>query len=107
MIWEIIHISPKTILLLLPLLAVQMFGINQDVQAQNRVNILEADSIQGGQYEGERVQKILGDVHLQSENLEMYCDSAYQFVNKSEIRAFGNIQIETGTEKIWADTLKY
>jgi len=84
-----------------------MFGINQDVQAQNRVNILEADSIQGGQYEGERVQKILGDVHLQSENLEMYCDSAYQFVNKSEIRAFGNIQIETGTEKIWADTLKY
>lgn len=56
---------------------------------------------------GERVQKILGNVHLQSENLEMYCDSAYQFVNKSEIRAFGNIQIETEEEMIWTDSLTY
>ncbi|WP_445664753.1 OstA-like protein [Fodinibius sp. AD559] len=102
-----IRISPKIIILLLSFLAVQLIGWNLDAQAQNQVNILEADSIQGGQYEGERVQKILGDVHLQSENMEMYCDSAYQFVNKNEIRAFGNIQINTETEKIWADTLRY
>ncbi len=107
MIYKTIQISPKIIVLLLSFLAVQWVGCNQDVQAQNQVNILEADSIQGGQYEGERVQKILGDVHLQSKNMEMYCDSAYQFVNKNEIRAFGNIQIETETEKIWADTLRY
>lgn len=102
-----IRISPKIIILLLSFLAVQLIGWNLDAQAQNQVNILQADSIQGGQYEGERVQKILGDVHLQSENMEMYCDSAYQFVNKNEIRAFGNIQINTETEKIWADTLRY
>ncbi len=82
-------------------------GFLQQTQAQNQVNILEADQIQGGQYEGERVQKILGNVHLQSENMEMYCDSAYQFVNKDEIHAFGNIQINTETERIWSDTLKY
>lgn len=101
-----IQISPK-IILLLSFLTVQLIGLNKAVKAQNQVNILEADSIQGGQYEGERVQKILGDVHLQSKNMEMYCDSAYQFVNNNEIRAFGNIQIETESEKIWADTLKY
>ena len=79
----------------------------QNAQGQNRVNILEADSIVGGTVEGKQVQKILGNVHLQSEELEMFCDSAYQFVNESEIRAFGNIQINTQEEKIWADKLTY
>jgi lipopolysaccharide export system protein LptA len=82
-------------------------GLPHNAFAQNPVTILEADSIQGGQYQGERVQKILGNVHLQSKDLEMYCDSAYQFVNESEIRAFGNIQVNTESEKIWADTLIY
>jgi len=74
---------------------------------QSSVNILEADLIEGGQYKGEKVQKILGNVHLQSKKLEMYCDSAYKYVNKDEIRAFGNIQLETESEIIWADTLNY
>lgn len=79
----------------------------QNSRAQNQVNILQADSIQGGSFEDEKVRKILGNVYLESKNMEMYCDSAYQFVNKSEIRAYGNIQINTEEEKIWADSLTY
>ncbi len=94
-------------LLFIALFFLLMGGFAQELRAQNPITILEADSIQGGQYKGERVQKILGNVHLQSGNLEMFCDSAYQFVNKSEIRAFGNIEINTETEKIWSDTLIY
>jgi lipopolysaccharide export system protein LptA len=82
-------------------------ALQQDTFAQSPVTILEADRIQGGQFEGDRVQKILGNVHLRSKDLEMYCDSAYQFVNKSEIRAYGNIEVNTESEKIWADTLIY
>lgn len=37
----------------------------------------------------------------------MRCDSAYQFVNQNEFRAFGDIEINTGEENIWADTLVY
>lgn len=107
MIHSTIRISPKIIILLLSFSALQLVGLSQDALAQNRVNILEADSIKGGQYQGKRVQKILGDVHLKSKNMAMYCDSAYQFVNRNEIRAFGNIQIDTEAEKIWADTLRY
>lgn len=77
------------------------------VSAQNAVNILQADSIVGGSVNGERVQKILGNVRLRSDELTMYCDSAYQFVNKNEFRAFGNIEINTEEENIWADTLYY
>lgn len=79
----------------------------QSSQAQRKVTILEADSIRGGNFQGQRIQKILGNVHLQGKNMEMYCDSAYQFTNKSKIRAFGNIQINTESEKIWADSLTY
>lgn len=95
------RLLPLTVLMLLAIV------VPQNSIAQNKVNILEADSIRGGRFQGEQIQKILGNVHLQSQNMEMYCDSAYQFVNKSKIRAFGNIQINTGEEKIWADSLTY
>ncbi|MGD8426140.1 MAG: OstA-like protein [Balneolaceae bacterium] len=84
-----------------------MIVFNQSAKAQNRVTILQADLIKGGRYQDEQVQKILGNVHLESKDLEMYCDSAYQFTNKNQIRAFGNIEIDTKSEKIWADTLVY
>ncbi|MDX1586890.1 MAG: LysM peptidoglycan-binding domain-containing protein, partial [Balneolaceae bacterium] len=33
--------------------------------------------------------------------------SIYRFINENEIRAYGNIQINTENEKIWADSLVY
>ena len=74
---------------------------------QQQVKILEAERIQRGTFQGDQVQKILGNVHLQSENLEMYSDSAYQFINKNEVRAYGNVEVITEAERIWADTLTY
>lgn len=86
-----------------------ILGASIESYAQNPVEILEADLIEGGTIEGQKVRKILGNVFIKSveEDLEMYCDSAYQFVESSEIRAFGNIQINTENEKIWADSLVY
>ncbi|MCW9706649.1 OstA-like protein [Fodinibius salsisoli] len=72
-----------------------------------QVDILDASRIVGGTYEGEQVRRILGNVHLKHKDFEMYCDSAYQFVNQNEVRAFGNIEIDTGEEKIWTDALTY
>lgn len=93
---------------LLPLIIfLSVLSFAGQVQAQNSINILEANRIVGGSYQGERVQKILGNVHLKTSNMEMFCDSAYKYVNKNEIHAFGNIQINTKTEKIWADSLTY
>ena len=65
------------------------WGAAQHLQAQNTVNILEAENIDRGTYQGEPVQKILGNVHMQNKNLEVFCDSAYKFLGKSEIRAYG------------------
>lgn len=82
-------------------------GLSLESVAQNQVNIVRADSIEGGTFEGKRVRKILGNVYLKSKNMEMRCDSAYQFTNESEIRAYGNIQMDTEEEIIWSDSLTY
>lgn len=98
------QISKYTIFLLALVGSLFLFT---DAKAQEQVDILNADRIVGSTYQGEQVRRILHNVHIKHEDLEMYCDSAYQFINKSEIRAFGNIEIDTGEEKIWTDSLTY
>ena len=77
-----------------------------DALAQNIVTLQRFESAKLETIDGEQIRKIytarmsLGDV-------TMVCDSAWQFINKNELRAFGNIQIDTSTENIWTDTLYY
>ena len=40
-------------------------------------------------------------------DVTIICDSAFRFLDRDEMHAFGNIQIDTETENIWADTLFY
>ncbi|MTI86396.1 MAG: hypothetical protein FH748_00350 [Balneolaceae bacterium] len=56
--------------------------------------------------EGEEVQKLY-DVRLFIDGMAMVSDSVWRFLNRGETRAFGNIQIDTDEETIWADTLYY
>lgn len=93
--------------LLLFLIAFSVIPVSNAQAQQKQVDILNASRIIGGTYQGQQVRRILGNVHIRHKDLEMYADSAYQFINKSEIRAFGNIEIDTGTEKIWTDSLTY
>ncbi len=54
------------------------------------------------------ITKFIGDVYLTHQNLKMYCDSAYQYDNKNEIEAFGNVHIiNADTIHIYGDYLKY
>ncbi|MDZ7771816.1 MAG: OstA-like protein [Balneolaceae bacterium] len=76
-------------------------------EAQQRVNILDSESVTDEMVDGEPVQEILGDVHLRMGDFEMYCDSAYRFFDRAEVRAYGNIEIITAEERIWADSLAY
>lgn len=74
--------------------------------AQSIVTLQRFDSAKLVTANGDQIRKIytatmsFGDVTL-------VCDSAWQFIDKNELRAFGNIQIDTSTENIWADTLYY
>ncbi len=78
----------------------------QEGTAQNVVTIEKFREAQGITIDGEQIRKLY-DARLSFGNVEMVCDSAWQFLNRNEIRAFGNIEINTPQEDIWADTLFY
>lgn len=90
--------------------AVCLFGLilslPESSRAQTRVNILNADRGEGTIIDGQQVQKLLGNVELSTEQMRMDADSVYQFTDQNLLHAF-NIQIETESEMIWADTLFY
>ena len=75
-------------------------------EAQSRVNIIQADRAEGSVIGGQNVRRILGNVILSTDRMEMEADSVYQFIGQNRMQAF-NIQIETEKEMIWADTLYY
>ncbi|MEX0722018.1 MAG: OstA-like protein [Balneolaceae bacterium] len=77
-----------------------------NVFSQNVVNIERFSEARGVTMDGEPVRKLY-NAKLSVGDVEMVCDSAWQFLSRNEVRAFGNIQIETETETIWSDTLFY
>lgn len=77
---------------------------HQNLQAQDRVIIDQADQAEGITIDGESVRKILGNVTLTTEEMVLETDSVYQYTERSLLTAY-NIQIETDNEMIWADTL--
>lgn len=81
-------------------------GFSVSLSAQSVINIESFSRAVGATVDGEQIQKLY-DARLTTGNIEMVCDSAWRFINRSEIRAFGNIQIETPQETIWSDTLYY
>ncbi len=77
-----------------------------DVSAQNIVTLQRFESAKLETINGEQIRKIY-NARMSLGDVTMLCDSAWQFINKNELRAFGNIQIDTSTENIWTDTLYY
>lgn len=74
--------------------------------AQNLVQIERAEEVTNITEDGEPIRKMY-KVRLRTGNIEMVSDSAWQFLNRNELRAYGNIEIETPEEIIWSDTLIY
>ena len=92
--------------LLAPVLSLFIIVNPGELSAQSRVFIESADRAEGVIINNQNVRKLLGNVRLETGEMTMLADSAYQFINRNRIEAF-NIQIETDDEIIWADTLFY
>lgn len=54
------------------------------------------------------VQKLSGNVVFQHDNTYMYCDSAFLYVNKNSLDAYGNVHIKASdTTNLFGDKLHY
>ncbi|MEX0928802.1 MAG: OstA-like protein [Balneolales bacterium] len=84
-----------------------LFIIPDQAEAQNRVRILASDRLEGDQTDEGSVTKFIGNVKLETDDFVIVCDSAYQYSDLDELRAYGNIQIDMETETIWSDYAYY
>ena len=49
--------------------------------------------LQGGTFNGVKIRKLLGNVSFKQDDVFLYCDSAYQYLERNEIEAFSNVRI--------------
>ncbi|GAA4018538.1 OstA-like protein [Hymenobacter fastidiosus] len=47
----------------------------------------------GGTFNGVEIRKLIGNVSFKQENTFLYCDSAYQYLDRNAIEAFSNVRI--------------
>ncbi|MFU8860627.1 MAG: OstA-like protein [Cyclonatronaceae bacterium] len=90
-----------------PFLIFLLIGIPQRGVSQSRVQIIQAEQLQGFSGEFGPGRKLTGNVQLRIEDSFIEADSVFQFLDLNEIRAFGNIQVTTPRETIWSDRAVY
>ena len=98
--------SQRSLFLLLGSIGVLFSIISSPLQAQNVVELLRFESAERTIYEQEPVQRLI-QARLTVDGLAMVCDTAYRYLDRSELLAIGNLQIETENAIIWTDSLRY
>ena len=98
--------SQRSLFLLLGGFGVLFSLVCSPLQAQNVVELLRFESAERTIYEQEPVQRLI-QARLTVDGLKMVCDTAYRYLDRSELLAIGNLQIETENAIIWTDSLRY
>lgn len=77
-------------------------------QKKDQIRIIRAESLQGVKINGQKAQKLIGDVQFSHQNAIMYCDSAFMYSKTNTMHAFGSVRINQGdTSNLYGDKLVY
>ena len=77
-------------------------------KAEDKVELVNADTLEGGDFNGVEIRKLLGNVVLKQKDTFLHCDSAYQYTNRNVIEAFSNVRItQSDTLTITGNTASY
>ncbi len=76
--------------------------------AQKKVKLKQAGKLKNGTVNGERFDRLLGDVIFVQNTTTIYCDSAHFYKKKNSLAAFGHVRILDGDSvTITAQKLEY
>lgn len=89
--YQQMNFASKSILLFLFLV-----GISNSGWAQKRVQLKKADNAYGSMKDGERFDRLIGNVVFEQNATTIYCDSAYFFRSKNQLEAYGRVHITEG-----------
>ncbi|MFM8742442.1 MAG: OstA-like protein [Cytophagales bacterium] len=64
--------------------------------AQKKINLKKANVAFGSMKDGQRYDRLVGDVVFEQNTTTIYCDSAHFYKNRNELNAFGNVHIVDG-----------
>jgi lipopolysaccharide export system protein LptA len=74
-----------------------LLSIAFHASAQKKMKLKQADRLRGGKApDGERFDRLIGDVILEQNKTTIYCDSAYFFKKRNFVEAFGKVRITEG-----------
>lgn len=85
----------RLINIFLLILCIQSQVLSQTVR---RLNIIQANKLEGIESGGQKLKKLIGDVILEHEGTYMHCDSAYHYESEEYFIAWGNIRIRQGKD---------
>jgi len=89
-----LSVSPGLFVLVVLLMA---FGSIDPVLAQKKVKLKQADQLRSGKdKDGNKFERVIGNVVFTQNKTTIYCDSAYFYKAKNSIEAFGRIRITEG-----------
>jgi lipopolysaccharide export system protein LptA len=63
------------------------------LQKGQPIELVRADALEGGTFNGIQIRKLLGNVSLKQGTTLLFCDSAYQYTERNALEAFSNVRI--------------
>lgn len=77
-------------------------------QKTTKIEILNANTLEYEERDGENVKRLIGDVRLKHDDALMFCDSAYIYSANNTMDAYGHVRINQGDSlRMFGDSLKY
>lgn len=84
-----------------------IFLISSLNASDNKLHLVHADKTIGRMYNGERVHIWTGNVEAYQDTVFMFCDSTRFYEFKKTADFIGNVLIDDGHHKLWADRIEY
>ncbi|MGE0588150.1 MAG: OstA-like protein [Cyclobacteriaceae bacterium] len=78
------------------LIFIALISLAAPVLGQRRVKLKKADNLYGSIKDGQRYDRLIGNVVFVQNNTTIYCDSAHFFKSDNRVEAFGKIHIIEG-----------
>jgi len=81
------------------------FSAGTSVASDEKLHLLQAESLEREFVGGELIQRIIGDVKFRQGETIISCDRAEQYVNRNEYALLGNVNIYDDKQHLKADSL--
>ena len=83
------------------------FPISIIYTSDGRLHLVHADKTSGKMINNERIHVWKGSVNAHQDTVTMFCDSALFYENRDKVDFIGNVIIDDGHHKLWANIINY